>query len=173
MPFGNDKQLLSNTGVLGKIIGDWSLSGFTSWMSGDPIVLQPSFNNTGGIVRGLRVNAAPGVDPHVAAPGPEMWFNPAAFLHPEDFSIGNVPRTHPTLRNPNWQNHDLAISKRLPLTSEKSLELLVQSFNFLNTANWNRPDAEIGTAEAPNANAGKIIGSYGGRVLQLGMRYNF
>jgi len=173
LPLGSGKPLLNQSGILSKVLGDWSLTGFTRWLSGDPIVLEPSFNNTGGVVRGLRVNAVPGVDPHVTAPGPELWFNPAAFSHPEDFTIGDVPRTHPTLRNPSWQNHDLAISKRLPLSSETSLELLVQSFNFLNTANWNEPDAEIGTVEAPNANAGKIIGSEGGRVLQLGVRYNF
>ncbi len=173
LPLGDGKPLLNQSGIFAKILGDWSLSGFTSWMSGDPLVLEPSFNNTGGVVNGLRVNAVPGVDPHLSQPGPGLWFNPAAFSHPEDFTLGNVPRTHPTLTNPSWQNHDLAISKRLPLTSEKSLELLLQSFNFLNTANWNDPDTEIGTAAAPNVNAGKIIGSYGGRVLQLGMRYNF
>ena len=84
-----------------------------------------------------------------------------------------VDRLIAALTNPSWQNHDLPISKRLPLTSEKSLELLLQSFNFVNTANWNDPDTEIGTAAAPNVNAGRIIGSRGGRVLQLGMRYNF
>ncbi len=173
IPLGEGKALLNQAGILTKVLGDWSLSGFTRWMSGDPIVLSPMFNNTGGVVTGLRVDAVPGVDPHLSAPGPRMWFNPAAFAHPDDFALGNVPRTHPSLNNPSWQNHDLAISKRLPLSSEKSLELLLQSFNFLNTANWNNPDAEIGTPSAPNVNAGRIIGSRGGRVLQLGMRYNF
>ncbi|MBI1357938.1 MAG: hypothetical protein GC160_26675 [Acidobacteria bacterium] len=173
LPFGDGKSLLNHAGLLSKIVGDWSLSGFTSWMSGDPIVLTPSFNNTGGIVQGLRVDSVDGVDPQVADQGPAMWFNPAAFINPADFTVGDVPRTHPTLRNPSWQNHDLAISKRLPISSEKSLELLLQSFNFLNKANWNDPDSEIGTADVPNVNAGRIIGSRGGRVLQLGMRYNF
>lgn len=173
LPIGSGKPLLNQSGILGKVLGDWSLSGFTRWMSGDPIVLDPSFNNTGGVVNGLRVNSVAGVNPHLDAPSAALWFNPAAFSHPEDFTLGNVPRTHPTLSNPSWQNHDLAISKRLSISTEKSLELLLQSFNFLNTANWNDPDAEIGTLEAPNVNAGRIIGSRGGRVLQLGMRYNF
>ena len=173
LPFGAGKRYLSSSGVLGKILGDWSLSGFTSWMSGDPLVLQPEFNNTGGVIRYLRVLSVPGVDPRPANPGPEMWFNPAAFAHPADFEAGNVPRTHPSLNNPIYQNHDLAITKRVALSSEKSIELLFQSFNFLNHANWNDPDTEIGPASAPNANAGRIIGSTGGRVLQLGARYNF
>jgi len=173
LPFGDGKPLLSRPGVFSKIVGDWSVSGFTTWLAGDPVVFRPEFNNTGGIVPYLRVNSVPGVDPHLANPGPEAWFNASAFAHPEDFTLGNVPRTHPTLNNPSWQNHDLAITKRVPLPSEQTLELLFQSFNFLNTANWNDPDATIGTAAAPNQNAGRIIGSRGGRVLQLGARYNF
>mgnify|MGYP001813235726 CR=1 FL=1 len=172
LPFGAGKSFLTS-GMLSKILGDWSLSGFTSWYSGDPLTLEPEFNNTGGVVSALRVNAVPGVDPHPAKRGPAMWFNPAAFAHPGDFEIGNVPRTHPTLTNPIYQNHDLAITKRVPLSSEKSIELLFQSFNFINHANWTDPDTEIGPANAPNANAGRIIGSRGGRVLQLGARYNF
>jgi hypothetical protein len=43
----------------------------------------------------------------------------------------------------------------------------------VNHANWNDPDTLIGPASAPNANAGRIIGSTGGRVLQLGLRYSF
>jgi hypothetical protein len=31
----------------------------------------------------------------------------------------------------------------------------------------------IGPASAPNVNAGKIIGSRGGRVIQVGMRLSF
>lgn len=173
LPFGEGKRLFDSAGFLNAIMGNWSVSGFTRWMSGDPIALEPEFNNTGGIVPYLRVDAVNGVDPHVAAPSPQMWFNPAAFAHPADFSLGDVPRTHPTLLNPSWKNHDLALTKRVPISSEQSLELLFQTFNFLNNANWNDPDATIGTVEAPNANAGRIIGSRGGRVLQLGARYNF
>ncbi len=173
LPFGDGKPMLNKSSLLGKIVGDWSVSGLTSWASGDPIQLQPEFNNTGGVVPYLRVSSVPGVDATVADRGPALWFNPAAFAHPDDFSIGDVPRTHPSLRNPSYKNHDLAVTKRVPLSSEQSLELLFQTFNFLNTANWNDPDATIGTVEAPNRNAGRIIGSRGGRVLQLGARYNF
>ena len=172
VPFGKGKAMLSDS-KLRHVLGNWSVSGFTLWVSGDPTVLQPEFNNTGGVVRFLRVNAVPGMQAHVANPGPERYFNPAAFVDPPDFSIGGVPRTHPTLRNPGWNNHDLSLTKRVPLSGERSFELLFQGFNFINHGNWNAPDTVIGPANAPNVNAGKIIGSYGGRVVQLGMRFNF
>ncbi len=173
IPIGQGSSLLGGSGIVGKVLGGWSVSGFTSWRSGDPIMLSPQFNNTGGVVPYLRVNTVAGVDPAVESPGPEMWFNPAAFSNPADFELGNAARTYPSLSNPSWQNHDLAVSKRVPLSSEQSVELLFQTFNFINHANWNDPDAQIGTSNAPNLNAGRIIGSTGGRVMQLGARYNF
>jgi len=124
-------------------------------------------------VRYLQVNAVPGMDPHVRDPGPGGWFNPHAFVDPPDFALGDVARAHPTLRNPDYRNHDISITKRVVLSQEQSVELLVQGFNFLNQGNWNDPDNEIGPADARNVNAGRIIGSRGGRVLQLGVRYNF
>ena len=84
-----------------------------------------------------------------------------------------VARTHPTLRNPGSQNYDLSVSKRVAVDPEHAVEFSAAGFNFLNHANWNDPDSGIGPASAPNVNAGKIIGSRGGRVIQLGLRFSF
>ena len=173
LPLGPGKVLLPRRGPWAKLVTDWTVSGYTRWYGGDPIVLDPMFNNTGGIVPYLRVNAVPGISPHVDDPGPAGWFNPHAFVDPADFALGNVPRTHPTLRNPDHRNHDISITKRVVLSPEQSVEFLVQGFNFLNQGNWNDPDNEIGPANARNVNAGRIIGSRGGRVLQLGLRFHF
>jgi len=173
LPFGPGKSMLRFSDWRRRLVEGWAISGSTFVAGGDPIMLRPQYNNTGGVVAGLRVNVVPGVDPHVPNPGPRLWFNPAAFEHPEDFTIGNGPRTHPTLRNPINQNHDLSITKRFPLAAETSLELNAVALNFLNHANWNDPDAVIGTATAPNVNAGRIIGSRGGRIMQIGLRFSF
>ncbi len=173
LPIGPGKPVFARSGLWTKLFSDWSVSGFTTWLSGDPIVLEPLFNNTGGMIPYLRVDAVPGVDPHLQKPGPEAWFNAGAFVDPADFALGNVPRTHPTLRNPNYSNHDISLTKRVVLSQEQSVEVLVQSFNFVNQGNWNDPDSEIGPSNARNVNAGRIIGSRGGRVLQLGLRYHF
>jgi hypothetical protein len=53
------------------------------------------------------------------------------------------------------------------------VEFSAVGLNFLNHANWTEPDTTIGPASAPNVNAGKIIGSRGGRVIQIGLRYSF
>ncbi len=173
LPIGSKKALLTYSDWRRHFVDGWSVSGITSVSSGEPLALRPQFNNTGGLVDALRVNLVPGVNPAVSKRGPDMWFNPAAFAHPEDFTVGNGPRTHPQLLTPGAQNHDLSVTKRFALTTERVVELTATGFNFTNTGNWSNPDMIIGPASAPNVNAGKIIGSVGGRVIQVGMRFSF
>jgi hypothetical protein len=173
LPIGSHKGLLSYADWRRHLVDGWSVSAVSSFNSGRPLALRPQFNNTGGVVPALRVDVVPGVDPRVSDPGPEGWFNPAAFAQPADFSTGDASRTHPFLRGPNAQNHDLALSKRFALSPEGSMEFTAVGLNFLNGANWNDPDTMIGTDSAPNVNAGKILGSTGGRVIQLGLRFSF
>ena len=98
----------------------------------------------------------------MSGPGPSGWFNPAAFDQPPDFTIGNISRTHPNLRNPGSQNFDLSMTKRLTLAAERTLELSLAAFNFVNHANWNDPDNVIGPKSAPNVNAGNLgFGGWG------------
>jgi hypothetical protein len=173
LPIGSKKSLLAYNDWRRYMVDGWSVTGISSVQSGTPLALRPQFNNTGGVIDALRVNIVPGVDPGVSNRGPGQWFNPAAFDQPDDFTPGNGPRTHPHLLGPGSQNHDLSITKRFAVTTERVLEVTATGFNFTNTGNWTDPDVMIGPASAPNVNAGKIIGSRGGRVIQLGMRFSF
>jgi len=173
LPLGANKPFLTYSDWRRYLIDGWSLSGTASLAAGTPIALRPEFNNTGGVISSLNVNVVPGVDPGVSNPGPSQWFNPAAFDQPPDFTLGDAARTNPTLRNPGTQNYDLSVSKRVGLGAERAVEFDANGFNFLNHANWNEPDPMIGPPSAPNVNAGKIIGSRGGRVIQLGLRFSF
>ncbi|HSW49093.1 MAG TPA: hypothetical protein VLH09_02915, partial [Bryobacteraceae bacterium] len=173
LPLGRGKPFMTHAGWRRHLVEGWAVSGSTSLSSGEPIMLMPQFNNTGGVVPGLRVNVVPDVSPHVSNQRPELWFNPSAFDQPPDFTTGNGPRTHATLRNPSFQNHDMSVTKRFAVRSETSVELSAVGLNFLNQGNWEDPDPVIGPASAPNVNAGKIIGSRGGRVIQLGLRFSF
>ena len=173
LPFGKGKWLFAEEDALSRIFGGWSISALTTMRGGTPLQLRPLFNRSGGIVGNLRVNVAPGVDPKVENPTAEQWFNPAAFAQPDDFTLGNASRTHPDLRTPGEQFHHLSLTKRVELTADKSLEFVTEAFNFPNHANLNDPDVRIGPESSPNLNAGRIIGSTGGRVMQLGLRILF
>jgi hypothetical protein len=173
LPLGPNRLLFPAADWRRHLAEGWSISGVTSVSSGEPLALRPQFNNTGGVIDSLMVNVVAGVNPHVADPGPDLWFNPAAFSHPADFTTGNASRTHPTLRRPATQNLDLSLTKRFAVSPEHSIEFSAVGFNFINHANWTDPDMVIGTQDSPNLNAGKIIGSQGGRVIQLGVRFSF
>ncbi|MBA3974363.1 MAG: hypothetical protein C0504_09125 [Candidatus Solibacter sp.] len=173
LPVGIGKNWFSYQDWRRWIISGWSVSGMSSISSGEPIALHPMFNNTGGVIQALRVNTVDGVDPHVRNQSPELWFNPDAFSHPADFTLGSGPRTHSTLRNPSTQSNDLSFAKRVSIDQERAFEFTASAFNFVNLGIWNDPDNNIGTADSPNVNAGRIIGSRGGRVIQLGLRFSF
>ncbi|MSO23322.1 MAG: hypothetical protein EXQ58_08740 [Acidobacteria bacterium] len=173
LPFGKGRAFLNQSRWLERMIGGWSLSGVTSVRTGTPIILQALFNNTGGFTQDLRVNLVPGVNPHVEKPTASQWFNAAAFVQPSDFTLGDGPRTHPSLRNPDFQNFDMSLTKRVPVTDEWTLELIMEAFNALNYGNLNLPDRMIGSLADPNLNAGRIVGTTGGRVVQLGLRVSF
>jgi hypothetical protein len=173
LPVGSNKPFLNFLDWRRYLIDGWSVSGTGSVSSGDPIYPTPLFNNTGGVVQALHVNVVPGVDPHVANPGPAQWFNPAAFSQPADFTIGDASRTISGLLNPEYQKWDMSLNKRFSLASDRTLEFNASAFDFINHANWNDPDNTIGSATTPNVDAGKIIGSRGGRVIQLGLRLSF
>ena len=115
LPLGPSKPLLGYSDWRRFLVEGWMISGMTTVNSGEPLALHPQFNNTGGVVQSLNVNVVPGVDPAVSEPGPQLWFNPAAFVQPPDFTVGNASRTHPSLRGPVAQNHDLSVSKRFSL----------------------------------------------------------
>jgi hypothetical protein len=173
LPFGANKPFLNFPDWRRYVIDGWSVSGMGTVASGDPIYLTPLFNNTGGVVQALHVDSVPGVSPNVSNPGPALWYNPAAFIQPPDFTIGDVSRTLPNVFNPGYQNWDMSLNKRFPLAGDRTLEFNASAFDFINHANWNDPDNTIGSLTTPNVNAGKIIGSRGGRVIQLGLRFSF
>ncbi len=173
LPFGKGKKFFADNDFVTRTLGGWNLSGLTSWRGGQPLILRPLFNRTGGVVGNLRVNIVPGVDPEVETQTPQQWFNTAAFAQPDDFTVGDGPRTHPQMRDPGAHVHHLSLTKRIELNADTSLEFVSEAFNFLNHANLNDPDTRIGPESSPNLNAGKIIGSTGGRVMQFGLRILF
>ncbi len=172
-PFGPNQPLLNLSGIGGALVRGWSLSGNAYWNDGTPLAPHPEFNNTGDILSTLNVNVVPGVSPHVPNPGPSEWYNPAAFDQPPDFTLGNGSRTVSGLLGPGYNSMDVSLGKRLPIGGERTFEFNATALDVLNHANWNYPDTMIGSASAPNIDAGRIIGSHGGRVIQLGLKISF
>jgi hypothetical protein len=172
-PFGPNQPLLNLSGIRGVLVRGWSLTGNAYWNIGTPLAPHPEFNNTGDILSTLNVNLVPGVNPHVSNPGPSEWYNPAAFDQPPDFTMGDASRTISGLLGPSYYSMDVSLGKRLPIGGERAFEFNALALNVLNHGTWNYPDTMIGSVSEPNVDAGRIIGSHGGRVIQLGMKFSF
>jgi hypothetical protein len=172
LPIGTNKPFLNFHDWRRHLVDGWSISDISILQDGGPIALHALYNNTGGVLSTLRAEVVPGIDPRVSNPGPNLWFNPAAFTQPADFTMGNASRTLSIL-NPGLQNHDVSLAKRFAIDQDRTMEFTVSTFNFLNHGTWNDPDPSIGSVASPNVNAGHIIGSRGGRVVQLGLRLSF
>ncbi len=173
LPFGSNKPLLSYSDWRRPLVDGWTVSGNAYWNGGTPLAFHPEYNNTGNLLSTLNVDTVSGVDPHTANPGPSQWYNPAAFAQPPDFTLGTSSPTSSALLGPSTEAIDLSVNKRLPIGVDRAFELSASAFNVINHGNWNYPDTGIGPVSAPNVNAGHIIGSHGGRVIQLGLKFSF
>jgi hypothetical protein len=110
-------------------------------------------------------------DPNLSNPNVAAWFNTAAFAQnnpgPGQPAVdGNSPRNG--FRAPGFKNVDLAIFRNFKLTERFNMEFRAEGSNALNFANYNTPNATVGTS-----NFGTITGAGTMRQLQLGLRLTY
>src|SRR5579862_1336002 len=162
LPFGPGKPFMNESGVLGKIVGGWTLSSIGLWHSGHPLTvtmdLSGSINNPSSPFNGFpftyllpdgndqtnqRPDLIPGVPvilshPHPAGPGGggSPLVNAAAFQAPPVDANGNFTRfgnaPNGIVRAPNVWQVDVALTKETKLTERLSMEFAVQAFNIFN-----------------------------------------
>ena len=101
----------------------------------------------------------------------QQWFDTTAAVAPPAFTFGTAGRA--VLTGPGLTQLSLSLLKNFRFKERYNVQFRAESLNFINHANWTDPDPMIGPASAPNVNAGRIIGSRGGRVIQVGLRFSF
>ena len=94
------------------------------------------------------------------------WFNTAAFATASQFQIGTASRN--PVRGPSYRDVDLAMMRLVRLGGERVIELRVEVFNLLNTANFGAPAAQLGAS-----NFGTITTALDPRVIQLAVKFAF
>ena len=165
LPVGTGKAVLNRTGIVGKILGGWKLSGNFNAQRGLPLPIscpgstlqQTVFPNQGVVsdVTGGRCNLIG--DPHFSGHRSKSqqiadWINPAAFepafgllgaLDPSDpraWTFGNMkPRTD-AIRGPGFWNLDSSLTKDFHLAEERYVEFRWEVFNALNHQNLALPN---------------------------------
>jgi hypothetical protein len=145
------------------IFGGWSVSPILTIVSGAPLNLTVNGNpsNTGQSDRPNVVG-----DWHLDNPTVDQWFNTAAFVANERYTLGNASRN--MLRGPGTFNLDVALRKAFPLSSGLRGEVRLEQFNATNRAPLGNPNTQVG-----NPNFGRILTAGPGRSTQLSIKLLF
>jgi hypothetical protein len=164
LPFGQGARFRTSSKALDYVIGNWKVNGITSLSSGLPFTVTVSGDiaNVGnGSDRPNRVG-----NPHVSNPSPEMWFNPAAFAVPAQYTFGNVGRN--SLRSDWYKDVDFSVFRDFPVVEGQHFEFRAEGFNVTNTPTWGIPASNVG------ANFGVVSSTRSTeRELQFALKYLF
>jgi hypothetical protein len=166
LPFGPHRRYL-RSGPLGYILGDWTINGIWTAQSGPAFtpLLGTTVSNSagGGTQRPNRVGSGylPGGQQTI-----DQWFDPTAFVAPAQFTFGNSGTG--ILTGPSYFNVDLGLVRHFSIMERFGLDLRGEWFNAFNHANFNSPNASIGTAQA-----GVISSTFPARIIQLAAKVTF
>ena len=182
LPFGKGKMFGKNaTGAANWIIGGWKLNGIGTFQAGSPFSVVTSTNTLGAGSGTQRANVIG--DWHIANPGPDLWFNPAAFATPANFQYGNSGRN--IVIGPGTNQIDASLFKIIPLKFREGarLEFRTEGFNIFNKPQFNNPNQSGATATSssiglPTSGKLNVAGNVAffqrtSREVQLAMKLYF
>lgn len=132
------------SGWLGALVNEWGLNLLVRARSGSPIDILAT-RNLGNGTNSFRVDYLGGpywID-DASVPGGKR-LNPAAFAIPAELRQGNLGR-NVVYGFGMWQP-DLSLTKRFRVSGGVGLELRIESFNFINKANFANPVTTVGAA---------------------------
>jgi len=168
-------------GVVGKILGGWSMTGLLRLNSGVPISLLADQPRQGSLrlqnVDGRRVDLVAGGDQNPVRPqNPDEYYDVSQFAFPTRFFEGNLGRN--TLLAPGIAKFDFTLVKStgLPIISENTnLQFRAEFFNLFNRANFGLPAYTVFDRNGRGyANAGEITRTTtSSRQIQLALKLVF
>ncbi len=180
LPIGPGKAL-DVKGVLGQVVGGWTLTGIHNYRSGGTIsVFDGRINNPGNTGFPFRPDIVPGVDPvifdgsHLDVVHGTPYLNPAAFavqpLSPQ--GVPSRPGTAPVVldvRGPAFYSEDFGLMKRFGVNDQRSFEFRLDLTNALNRSGVGGLNTDISSP-----NFGRLFGiGINARRLQLSLRATF
>jgi hypothetical protein len=167
LPWGPQGKWLQE-GVIGRVLGDWQVTGLFSAASGTPIdfsassagLRAPGNSQTPNVTGTPKVLGGIGSD--------QLWFDTSVFSAPAAGTWGNVQRNM-LLTGPGYVNLDASIVKIMRFGTKRA-EVRADFFNALNRAHYANPNGSFG-----NANFGRVtsIIAQTERMIRFGARFLF
>lgn len=166
----------NQSGITGKLLGGWELSGLTQFQSG--AWLTPTFNTPTGTRRPDAVGPVQYINPReyqtltggngqpVAG---NFYFDPTpgdSFVAPPNDRYGSAAPF--TVRGPGRNNWDMSLFKNIPLRENINLQFRAEAFNVWNHANFRNPNMN-----ASDRNYATISDAGPPRLLQFGLKLLF
>lgn len=166
LPFGPGRQWLS-TGLLGKVVGGWSIANVTTLQSGAPFTVTTQTNTTNSFSAGEQ-RADVFRNPNLPSDERSVsrWFDTVAFAQPGIFLFGN--QGVGVLRGPGLINLDFSVLRDFQITENARFQFRGEFFNALNHTNLGLPGRTFGAA-----GFGVINSAGPARQIQLGARLAF
>jgi hypothetical protein len=149
------------------VLGNWQLSGISTFETGTPINITLPGDNAG--VGGAPYRPDVISDPTTGGGSRKEWFNPTAFTQPAAGAFGNAGRN--VVRGAGTYNTDASLFRNFPgiLKLESSgLQFRAEFYNIFNQVNFNGYGTGFGVS-----NFGQATAARDPRTIQLGVRLFF
>jgi hypothetical protein len=170
LPWGPGQRWMS-TGILGRIIGGWQLSGVFVAQSGVPLTITASDSllNTPGNTAFANLNGEHRV---IGDLGPgRQYFDTSVYSQPAGGTQGNLRRTNGP-EGPGFWSLDGSLVKRVQIGGARYAEFRIDAYNLPNAVRWGNPSTGFSTAAGNTF--GQVTGTTGGqRSVRFGGRFIF
>ena len=159
----NLPSLANHSAFVKQPFGGWQLSAVIHAQSGFPYSITGNSPIVGG--RLADYVGGPAVLPN---PGPNGWFNPAAFAAAPQGRWGTAGAGD--VRGPGLQMYNLSLTKFFVLSEAHNMNLRFRAdfINAFNNVNFQAPNTNIS-----NSDFGTITNAYPPRNIQLGVKLSF
>ncbi len=166
LPVGPGRRF-NPSGVMGKFLGGWEMTGIVHVQSGLPLAVTQATNFNGFAGFGTqRPNRLFNPDLPSSRQSAAQWFSTNAFQIAPQFVLGNSSRN--PVRGPVYRAADLALIKRTFIGERMNLEFRTEIFNLTNTPPLGAPNTVLGTP-----GFGSITSAGDPRVIQFALKLNF
>lgn len=165
------------------LFGGWQINGILTLESGLPTDIRTSLvPATNQLYATFNVpNAVLGQSMYLPNPGPDGFFNPAAFSQPTQVinaagvpltQFGNLARR--AGRGPGTRNLDFSVFRNFVFGERFNLQFRAEAFNFTNTPAFFLPSANSPQLTIGNSSFGRLNSSAAtGRQIQFGVKLYF
>ncbi len=173
IPIGRGRWIGSDMNrVLDGIVGNWSLDGFVTLQSGQPLAIgmnSPRLADGNQRPNVVCSQLTSGLSFTQAAITGGSYLNSDCFADPGDNIAGNAPRFFSNLRGPGIRNLDLSLSKEFNIREGMELQIRAEMFNATNTPRFAFPATAWGSEDF-----GQVTSTTGNsRKMQFGARFQF